>query len=140
MAGNGPEEENIRIRIMELGLENSVRLLGRRSDVARLLQAFDIFLLPSIHEGFPVSAVEALAAGLPVLLSDTITRELEFGTAVEYLSIREPQAWIDGICRWKDDRGRMDRRSQAADNGFDIRDCAGILQRIYEEDVALGRR
>ena len=139
MAGNGPEEEKIRQEIRRLKLEENVRLLGRRGDVPRLLQAFDIFLLPSLHEGFPVCAVEALASGLPVLLSDTITRELDFAEGLQYLSLEKPEDWIRAVEAWTEDSGREQRQKQVRAHGLDLRDCAGMLQNIYEEDCGKGK-
>lgn len=136
IAGNGEEEENIRAKIRELGIENHVKLLGRRADVERLHQAFDVFLLPSFTEGFPVAAVEAMASGLPVLLSDVITRELKFGTAVRYLSLNEPEAWTKEILSWRKDTGREQRQREPADHTLDIRQTAKLLEETYQKDLA----
>lgn len=133
MAGNGPEEDSIRQKIQTLGLEERVQLLGRRSDVHRLYQAFDVFLLPSYTEGYPVAAVEAMASGLPVLLSDAVTDELQFGTAVEYLPLKRPEQWTAALCRWKQDAGRQERQSEPARQGLDIHTAAKQLERIYRE-------
>ena len=65
IVGDGEERECIRGLIKELGLTASVRLLGERSDVARLLQAADIFMLSSISEGIPLTMIEAMATALP---------------------------------------------------------------------------
>ena len=67
LVGEGPEEPAIRALIAELGLEEKVRLLGLRTDVPRLLAASDISLLTSISEGIPLTLIEAMAAGLPVV-------------------------------------------------------------------------
>lgn len=134
MAGNGPEEDNLRRRIQELGLEAYVRLLGRRADVDRLCQAFDVFLLPSFTEGYPVAAVEAMASGLPVLLADTITPELKFGSGVCYLPLGQPERWVEQLLRWQEDDNRIHRQHEPKDNGLDIRDTAKLLERVYEED------
>lgn len=131
MAGNGPEEEKLKRRVRELGLTDQVKLLGRRSDVDRLYQAFDLYLLPSFTEGFPVAAVEAMASGLPVLLSDVITRELEFGSAVTYLPLSAPDGWIREIEKWQADSRRADRQKEPGENGLDIRDAAKRLEAIY---------
>ena len=131
MAGNGPQEEKLRLRIQELGLEKRVRLLGRRADVDRLYQAFDIYLLPSFTEGFPVAAVEAMASGLPVLLSDVITRELDFGSAVAYLPLAKPECWIREILNWREDSDRTVRQKEPKDNGLDICSAAKQLEQIY---------
>ncbi len=131
IAGNGEDREMIAEKIRELDLGSHVKLLGRRSDVHRLYQGFDAFLLPSFHEGFPVAAVEAMASGLPVLLSDAITRELGFGTAVTYLPLNRPEAWVQAIELWQKDGRRELRQQEPAQNGLDIRQSVSSLETIY---------
>jgi sugar transferase (PEP-CTERM/EpsH1 system associated) len=65
LVGDGEERAALEDLTDELGLRSIVRLLGTRSDVARLLQAADIFLLSSISEGIPLTIIEAMATGLP---------------------------------------------------------------------------
>lgn len=139
MAGNGPEAECLARRVRELGLEEQVRLLGRRADVERLYQAFDVFFLPSFTEGYPVAAVEAMASGLPVLLADTITRELEFGSGVTYLPLSQPERWILELLTWRGDTERIHRQREPKDNGLDIRSNAKLLEEIYMEDCREGK-
>jgi glycosyltransferase involved in cell wall biosynthesis len=67
LVGDGPEEAAIRTQVEQLGLVRSVMFLGLRRDVARLLQAADLFLLSSVSEGIPLAAIEAMCAGLPVV-------------------------------------------------------------------------
>jgi len=67
LVGEGPEAPAIRTLIAELGLEGRVRMLGLREDVPRLLAAADIALLTSVSEGIPLTLIEAMAAGLPVV-------------------------------------------------------------------------
>ena len=69
-AGKGPMEEEIRARIREHGLQDSVRLLGTRDDMPALYNACDLMLLSSFKEGFSNAVVEALACGKPVVASD----------------------------------------------------------------------
>ncbi len=76
MAGAGDTEKAEFERLVRSwGLENEIRLLGVRDDVPRLMQGSDLLLLPSLAEGLGMVAVEAQAAGLPVLASDTVPRE-----------------------------------------------------------------
>jgi glycosyltransferase involved in cell wall biosynthesis len=70
LVGEGPELAKIQAVIAELRLESRVRLLGLRHDIPRLLGAADVFLLTSISEGIPVTIIEAMAAGLPVVSTD----------------------------------------------------------------------
>jgi glycosyltransferase involved in cell wall biosynthesis len=65
--GDGPERSSIESLVADLGLQNRVTLLGTRSDVHRLLAAADGFLLTSVSEGIPVTIIEAMAAGVPVV-------------------------------------------------------------------------
>jgi len=128
--------------IEKMGLQDCVCMLGRRSDVNRLYQAFDLFLMPSLYEGFPVAGVEALCSGLPVLLSDQITGELKFGSCVRYLSLKDQKCWIREILQCRDNSdasGRVIRQKEPGDNGLDIRDTARILDRVYLEDTS-GKR
>jgi len=131
VAGNGSDEEKFRTKVKEMQLERYVRQLGRRSDVDRLYQAFDVYLLPSFTEGFPVAAVEAMSSGLPVLLSDAITRELAFGTAVTYLSLDEPDTWVQAVLRWVWDENRVQRQKEPKQHGLDIHSAVKKLEEIY---------
>jgi len=135
VAGNGPDEEKFREKTRQLGLERYVKQLGRRSDVERLYQAFDVYLLPSFTEGYPVAAVEAMSSGLPVLLSDRITRELEFGSAVTYLPLNKPEQWVRAARKWIADQDRTDRQKKPQEQGLDIRQCAERLETIYQMDT-----
>ncbi len=65
--GDGPERPNIENAIASLGIEKKVSLLGTRSDIPRLLAAMDVFALTSHNEASPVSILEALSCGVPVV-------------------------------------------------------------------------
>lgn len=70
VAGDGPERDALTRRIAELGLEDRVLLLGWRDDVASLLAASDLFVLPSRNEALSISVLEAMSAGCPVVATD----------------------------------------------------------------------
>ncbi|MFH1681748.1 MAG: glycosyltransferase [Candidatus Eisenbacteria bacterium] len=67
IAGDGPLRAPLEERASRLGIAGAVRFLGRRSDVRRLLQASDAYVQPSLREGLPLSLLEAMAAGIPVV-------------------------------------------------------------------------
>ena len=136
IAGNGDHRELIEQKIQELNIGDNVMLLGRRSDVHRLYQAFDVFLLPSFHEGFPVAAVEAMASGLPVLFSERITRELSFGSAVAYLPLERMEEWLLTLQNIENtEPERNIRQGEPKEHALDIRDTAAMLEELYCMDL-----
>jgi glycosyltransferase EpsF len=70
LVGTGPLRSSIEDEIRKGGLADSVMLLGLRDDVARLMRCCDVLLLPSLFEGLPVVALEALSSYLPIVASD----------------------------------------------------------------------
>ena len=76
LIGAGDDEKKIRILTEKLGLGDRVIFYGTSDKVNELMQAMDIFVLPSRFEGLPIVGVEAQAAGLPVIFSDKITRSV----------------------------------------------------------------
>lgn len=71
MIGEGPEKEKSREQARELGILSRVKYLGKTSEIERVLCMSDLFLLPSEKESFGLSALEAMAAGVPVISSNT---------------------------------------------------------------------
>lgn len=95
LAGDGPLKERIEKRADELDISDKVLFLGQRDDIPDLLQAADLFVLPSLYEGLPVSCLEAQAAGLPCLISDTITDETGLSEKVRRLPLKNRRAWVE---------------------------------------------
>ena len=63
-----------------MGFWNILDFLGVRTDIPRLMKAFDVFLFPSLFEGFGIVTVEAQSAGTPCILSDTIPKSTDMGS------------------------------------------------------------
>lgn len=76
LVGEGEREKEYRNIVQKNNLEERVIFTGHRKDVPELLQAMDIFCLPSRFEGLPISLIEAQAAGLPCIVSDLVTDEV----------------------------------------------------------------
>ena len=134
LIGKGIHETEILASIRRKGLEDSVFMLGARSDIPNLLQAMDVFLLPSFFEGFPIVAVEAQAAGLPCLLSDTITAEASIvKELVSFLPIDSGyDLWVDKILKQISNRNL--RRNTLNDGdlpNFDISNTTMMLEKKY---------
>ena len=97
LVGTGETEASVKSLVDERGLTDRVMFLGQRSDVNRLYQAFDAFVLPSLYEGLGLVGVEAQVSGLPCLLSDAITREVDVTGECKFLPIDSPAVWADEI-------------------------------------------
>jgi glycosyltransferase involved in cell wall biosynthesis len=88
--GDGPLREALQREIETHGLP--VRLLGKRADIHDVLGDYDLYVMPSLYEGFGIAPVEAMATGLPLLLSDLpVLREISFGNAL-FFDIADPDA------------------------------------------------
>jgi glycosyltransferase involved in cell wall biosynthesis len=135
LAGDGPLRPKIEEAIGVAGLVDRVHLLGIRSDVPRVMGALDLLLMPSLWEGLPVVLVEAQAAGLPCLVSDTITPDADLGTGLVRFAALEAgaSAWAEqslahlGCAR----PARAARESALRQAGYDIADAARRLAGIY---------
>jgi glycosyltransferase involved in cell wall biosynthesis len=68
--GDGHQKEALQAKVQQLCIENQVEFMGYRQDATSLLKAFDVFVLPSLMEGIPRCIMEAMAAGVPVIVSD----------------------------------------------------------------------
>jgi glycosyltransferase involved in cell wall biosynthesis len=69
LAGDGPDRDELEMQAQRLGLGDRVLFLGYREDIADLLATCDVFVLPSLYEGLPLSILEAMAAGRPIICS-----------------------------------------------------------------------
>ena len=131
LVGGGEDMLKIQAKAHALGIAEHVRFLGVRSDVADLMQAMDVFVFPSLYEGLGIVLIEAQAAGLPCVVSDTIPREAYLTDLVtaEKLS-SSVEAWAEKILA-KRAIPRIDRRAEIAAHDFDITTEAVKLQEFY---------
>ena len=134
LIGQGEDEAVLREKARRLGLEESVRFLGVRADVPRLMQAMDVFALPSVFEGLAVVLVEAQAAGLGCVTSTAVTRAAGITELLSFLPLDEsPAVWAQAIERAA--CPRTDRRQEIADGGYDIHQQVRLLEQLLEGTV-----
>lgn len=129
LVGDGELREVIVNKIKELRLENRVILTGSRDDVPQLLQTMDIFAFPSIWEGLPVTVVEAQAAGLPCIISNNITTDVDISELVNRLSIKDCNIWVEELMKTDTTRRKVEQQVRKA--GFDIKSTADMLVNFY---------
>lgn len=132
LAGIGELMEECKDKVKRLGLQNKVKFLGFRSDVNDLLQAMDVFLMPSLYEGFPVTGIEAQASGLPCVFSDTITKEANILEEVRYVSLdADVKTWATETLSLVQSTNRNTCKSKLQQQGFDIKDYVSTLKKFY---------
>ena len=114
-------------------ITNNIIFAGLRSDVNCVLQRIDVFVMPSLYEGLPVSLIEAQTAGLPCVISDNIPDDCKITDLVTSLSFEEKaEVWAQHIL----DRASKSRRDYSTDvknSGFDIKETAKWLEDFYIE-------
>jgi N-acetyl-alpha-D-glucosaminyl L-malate synthase BshA len=116
LVGDGPERPNAEAVVEELGLHEDVRFLGKLSPVVDILRAADLFLLPSMSESFGLSALEAMACGVPVIASDVggLAEVVVSGETGVLVPADELQQMVDEALDLLTDRDKWCRMREAA--------------------------
>ncbi len=94
LIGDGPLQDEIKQKVQNLGLTNKVIFAGVKKDTAPYYNAMDVFCLPSLWEGLPVTLIEAQYNDLPVLMSDCITDEAVIGCSTKKIKLKSFQDWV----------------------------------------------
>lgn len=137
LVGEGEEYEKIKCLVKNRGLSDNVIFTGLRSDVFEIMQAFDVFVLPSLYEGLPVTMVEAQAAGLPCFISDGVPIDCKITDDVYRISLdKGDKEWAEQIYTMRN-FDRKNTYSKIVDAHFDIIQNAKYLQNFYMEQWEL---
>ncbi|MDF7665585.1 glycosyltransferase family 1 protein [Bifidobacterium sp. ESL0745] len=138
LVGDGDLHKELETKVKKLGLSNAVRFTGIVSDSWDFLQAMDVFVMPSLHEGLPLALVEAQASGLPCVVSDVVSSESDVTGRIEFVPLSSPlDEWSKTIMRFavktdEEARGLVN----LSDTGFDINVEAPKLQKYYLDSVS----
>ena len=118
--------------VRKVGIEDSVRFLGVRDDVPRIVNSFDVLVFPSLYEGISLALIEAQANGLPVLASDAVSGESLLLSSAESMPLGSPIGdWADAVIRLSR-TGRMEGAiAVLSDAGYEIRRAAEELAGSY---------
>ena len=137
LVSDGPRFRKVKEKVTQLGLQDAVIFAGRRSDVAGIYSAMDLFILPSCWEGLPLVMVEAQMNGLPLLVSDVVTKAAKCTDRVCYKPLEDgAESWAESLrtLRKKTYDRETDYREVIAEKGFDIQTEAAKLRDLYLKD------
>lgn len=135
LVGDGPLRSSLELEATRLGIGECVHFWGNRSDVPALLGAANLFIFPSLAEGLGLAAIEAQAAGLPVLLARHLPKDLNLLPGrCRRLALDLPiHKWVDSILEMSaiPAMSLTERRSALGQSRFSIHSNIRILSRIY---------
>ena len=134
LVGQGELESQLREKAKQLQIEQDVAFLGLRNDVPELLQAMDLFLFPSLHEGFSVAFVEAQTTDIKAVISDGVpTESILIPENVTVIPLKNSaQQWAEKIA----EINNFERKNVATlikEKGYDIKENAQKLEKKYKE-------
>jgi len=138
LAGDGPDRLACESLAAQLGVKSHLRFLGQRNDVAALLEASDLVVMPSHTEGFPLAVVEALAIGRPVVGYDVggIGEAIDCGQTGRLVPARNMDAFVDAVVSLLEDRATLaaySKRAFAAAEKYSSSAHVASLLECYEE-------
>jgi len=130
LIGTGALEDGIRDKVHRYGIEDKVLFMGKRADVNHLLQAMDMFLLPSRFEGLPIVLVEAQASGIKCITSTHVTQEAGITDNIEFLRL-EVSLWADKVIQNATIYSRTKVDDTITSAGYNIRLQIKELEILY---------
>lgn len=133
--GDGQMRSSIEAVIKERNIENSVNLLGVRTDTSRLLQGMDLFLFPSLYEGVPIALVEAQAVGLPCVVSSVIQPDVFVGGTILPIELSNSvQKWANKIVDFIDSL-KTPSMADLENSKFNIKYAVKIYEELADEMI-----
>lgn len=134
IVGSGELETEMKEYVRQKNLTDCVIFAGGTNDVASFYCAMDVFLLPSLYEGFGIVSIEASAAGLPVLMSDKTPNEVLLNENMRQLSLEaSDEAWANCILKMADLKINRDEAwRNVKDSGYDIHDCVDVVRTVLQ--------
>lgn len=134
LAGQGPLIDEVKCKVNDLNLQDSVKFLGQRSDVSELYQALDVFLFPSIYEGLGIVLIEAECAGVPCFASTDVPAIAKVTDNLDFISLNEqPDVWATKILDSLKDYKRKDCMKVVQNAGYDIKIEVKKLEEKYND-------
>ena len=131
LVGDGNLRAEIDEKIEMLGLREHVIQVGQIPGASKLMSMFDLFLLPSLYEGFPTVLLEAQANGLPCIASSTITPTIAQTDLIQFLGLElSPEEWADCIVSHRE-RKNMAMYNQIISDRYGVKKVSALFAEIY---------
>lgn len=131
LIGSGPLKQKVETEAKNLGLESYIYWFEHRKDINELLKAMDVFLFPSLYEGFPVTLIEAQASGLRCVVSNTVTSEAVLLKTTRVLSLDSTaDEWAEALF----DQDCVKSNTDSIDS-FDMKNKIIDLEKLYLESI-----
>lgn len=138
IVGQGPEEDDLKHLAKSLGISQVCEFAGLRYDIARVLFAFDVFVLSSVLEGLPRTVIEAMAMGRPIVATDIegVREELRDNETGLLVPPANPDALAKAVLSLLENRkmakrlGREARKD--AEKRFDLKHTLANVEMLYE--------
>ncbi|MEG2053604.1 MAG: glycosyltransferase family 1 protein [Oscillospiraceae bacterium] len=128
LIGEGNLQDKVKAKACELGIAEKVLFLNIRTDTARLSQCCDVFLFPSLHEGLPVTLVEAQSAWLQCVVSDVVTTDIDVCNKITYLSLSDtPLRWATVAL----EKAKLPKTEPIGIESFDVKNTIKQLTDFY---------
>ncbi|WP_283687627.1 glycosyltransferase family 1 protein [Dysgonomonas sp. Marseille-Q5470] len=136
LVGNGPLRTKVKNIISKYGIEENVIFLGVRSDVYDLLQAADLFILPSLFEGLPLSVIEAQVSGILTIISDKVPKQALITKNAASICLKlSSKQWSKDILKMYLTSSRQTQSKEFIDAGYSINRNTKWLTDFYLREI-----
>lgn len=134
LIGDGPLKSVIQEKVERLNLQDNVIFWGATNQVHEMLQMMDVFVLPSLYEGVPVSVIEAAASGMKYVISDTIDSHLKENQLELKIHLNDKaEDLAQRILDFSVSYDRKNQKQLLQESGYDIITQASELKEIYKK-------
>lgn len=137
LIGDGERKDDILERVKKKGLDKSVIFCGNVDNANECLASMDVMLFPSLYEGLPFTLIEAQAAGVPILASDVISKNVSITNLITFKSLNDsPESWSTALMNSiikSEEQERVQYSETVKDTEYDSEQTAIKLMKYYRE-------
>ncbi len=136
LVGEGDEQEYIKKLVEKLKLSENVLFMGAKTNVADLLQMFDVFLFPSLWEGLGMAVIEAEASGLECVVSSEVPKEVDITNLVHFIDLKtENSIWAKKVLDIGTGYIRRNMQKEIRANNYDVQVTTDWIEKYYNKVI-----